>query len=206
MRWVHRYAPELEKRARRFQGYGSTSWRIDETYVKVGGRWKYLFRAVDKYGVLTDFMLLERKNTRAAHRLLSKALTTMQDWPASSITADKLRSCPEAIERLKREGKLSRNAKHRTSKYLNNIIEMDPWCSQASYSSRVPDHEVCYSNHQKLRDHAHNPTWLLPSLQAWSKDRNALRQLTVWNRRVITKCPHQGTIRLQQVNATEPHL
>ncbi len=54
MRWVHRYAPELEKRVRAFQGYGSKSWRVDETYVKVGGRWKYLFRAVDKHGVLID--------------------------------------------------------------------------------------------------------------------------------------------------------
>ena len=70
-------------------------------------------------------MLLERRNTRAAHRFLSKALTTMRDWPASSITTDKLRSYPEAIERLKREGKLSESAKHRASKYLNNIIEAD---------------------------------------------------------------------------------
>ncbi len=125
LRWIHRYAPELEKRARRFQRYGSTSWRVDETYIKVGGRWKYLFRAVDKHGALIDFMLLERRNTRAAYRFLSKALTTMRDWPASSITTDKLRSYPEAIERLKREGKLSTTAKHRTSKYLNNIIEAD---------------------------------------------------------------------------------
>lgn len=47
----------------------------------------------------------------------------MRDWPASSITTDKLRSYPEAIERLKREGKLSKSAMHRTSKYLHNIIE-----------------------------------------------------------------------------------
>lgn len=125
LRWVHCYAPELEKRVRRFQGYGSTCWRVDETYIKVGGRWKYLFRAVDKHGVLIDFMLLERRNTRAAHRFLSKALTTMWDWPASSITTDKLRSYPEAIERLKCEGRLSKSAKHRTLKYLNNIIEAD---------------------------------------------------------------------------------
>ncbi len=52
MRWVHRYAPELEKRVRSYQGYGSTSWRVDETYIKVGGKWKYLFRAADKHGVL----------------------------------------------------------------------------------------------------------------------------------------------------------
>jgi transposase-like protein len=57
MRWVHRYAPELEKRVRWYQGYRATSWRVDETYVKVGGHWKYLFRAVDKHGRLIDFML-----------------------------------------------------------------------------------------------------------------------------------------------------
>ena len=78
MRWVHRYAPELKKRGRAYQAYGSTSWRVDETYVKVGGPWKYLFRAVDKHGRLIDFMLLERRNTGAAHPFLSKAVTTMR--------------------------------------------------------------------------------------------------------------------------------
>src|SRR5271156_1999595 len=86
MRWVHRYAPELEKRVRWYQGYRATSWRVDETYVKVGGKWKYLFRAVDKNGRLIDFMLMDRRNTHAAHRFLGKALTTMRHWPPSSIT------------------------------------------------------------------------------------------------------------------------
>ncbi len=125
MRWVHRYAPELEKRVRAYQGYGSTSWRGDETYVKVGRRWKYLFRAVDKYGKLIDLMLSERRNTHAAHRFLSKAVTTMRNWPPMSITTVKLRSYPDAIERLKHNGQLSNDTRHRTSKYLNNIIEAD---------------------------------------------------------------------------------
>ena len=56
MRWVHRYPPELEKRVRLYQGYRATSWPVDETNVNVGGRWKYLFRAVDKHGRLIDFM------------------------------------------------------------------------------------------------------------------------------------------------------
>ena len=51
-RWIQRYAPELEKRVRWYQGYRSSSWRVDETYVRVGGKWKYLFRAVDKQGRL----------------------------------------------------------------------------------------------------------------------------------------------------------
>jgi transposase, IS6 family len=110
---------------RAYQRYGSQSWRVDETYVKVGGRRKYLFRAVDKFGRLIDFMLLERRTIRAAYRFLSKAAGTMRDWPPTSITTDKLPLYPEAIDRLKRDGKLAGDTKHRTSKYLNNIIEAD---------------------------------------------------------------------------------
>jgi transposase, IS6 family len=124
-RWVQRYVPEIEKRVRRYQGHCSGSWRVDETYVRVGGRWKYLFRAVDKHGQLIDFMLTDRRNTRAAYRFLHKALKTMSDYPPSSITTDKLASYPKAIRRLQREGLLSNDVVHRTSKYLNNIIEAD---------------------------------------------------------------------------------
>ena len=59
-----------EKRVRWYQGHRSSSWRVDETYVRVGGKWKYLFRAVDKHGRLIDFMLSDRRNTKAAHRFL----------------------------------------------------------------------------------------------------------------------------------------
>ena len=82
---------------------------------------------------LIDFMLLEQRNIRAAHRFLSKATSTMRDWPPTSIPTDKLPSYPEAIDRLKREGKLARDTRHRTSKYLNNIIEADHWCTQESH-------------------------------------------------------------------------
>jgi len=125
MRWVHRYAPELEKRVRCYQGYRSPAWRVDETYIKVGGRWKYLFRAVDKHGRLIDFMLTDRRNMGAAHCFLSKALTTMRNWPPSTITTDKLRSYPEVIEQLKRKERLLAYTRHQTSKHLNNIIEAD---------------------------------------------------------------------------------
>jgi transposase, IS6 family len=124
-RWVQRYAPEIERRVRRYQGFRSGSWRVDETYVRVGGRWKYLFRAIDKHGRLIDFMLSDRRNTRAAYRFLRKALKTMSDYPPSSITTDKLASYPKAIRRLQSEGLLPKEVEHRTSKYLNNIIEAD---------------------------------------------------------------------------------
>jgi transposase-like protein len=122
---VQRYAPEIERRVRQYQGFRSGSWRVDETYVRVGGRWKYLFRAVDKHGQLIDFMLLDRRNTRAAYRFLRKTLKMMGNYPPSSITTARLASYPKAIRRLQSEGLLSKDVEHRTSIYLNNIIEAD---------------------------------------------------------------------------------
>jgi transposase-like protein len=124
-RWVQRYAPEIQKRVRQYQGKRSGSWRVDETYVRVGGRWTYLFRAVDKHGRLIAFMLSDRRNTNAAYRFLPKAIKAMSTYPPFSITTEKLASYPKAILRLQNEGLLSKNVVHRTSKYLNNIIEAD---------------------------------------------------------------------------------
>jgi IS6 family transposase len=124
-RWVQRYAPEIEKRIRPYQGPRSGSWRVDETYIRVGGNWKYLFRAVDKRGRLIAFMLSDRRNTNAAYRFLRKAIKAMSTYPPSSITTDKLASYSRAILRLQNEGLLSKDVVHRTSKYLNNILEAD---------------------------------------------------------------------------------
>ena len=93
--------------------------------MKVGGKWKYLLRAVDKHGRLIDFMLRDRRNTPAGYRFLGKALTAMRPWPPSPITADQLGSHLKAVSRLQREGKMASETKHRTLKYLNNIIEAD---------------------------------------------------------------------------------
>jgi IS6 family transposase len=89
--------------------------------VRVGRRWNYLFRAVDKHGQVIDFMLPDRRNTRAAYRFLRKALKTMSDYPPETITTDKLASYPKAILRLQSEGHVA----HRTPKDLSNIIEAD---------------------------------------------------------------------------------
>jgi transposase-like protein len=124
-RRVQRYAPEIEKRIRPYQGPRSGSWRVDETYIRVGGNWKYLFRAIDKHGQLIAFMLSDRRNTNAAYRFLRKAVKAMSTYPPSSITTDKLASYPRAILRLQSEGLLSKDVKHRTSKYLNNLLEAD---------------------------------------------------------------------------------
>jgi transposase-like protein len=124
-RWVQRYAPEIEKRIRLHQEPRSGSWQADETYVRVGGAWKYLFRAVDKHGQLITSMLPDRRTTNAAYLFLRKALKTVSDYPPSSITTNKLASYPKAIRRLQGEGLLSKDVEHRTSKYLTNIIGAD---------------------------------------------------------------------------------
>jgi len=124
-RWVQRYALEIEKRIRPYQGHRSDSWRVDETYVRVGGQWRYLFRAVGKHGRLIASMLSDRRNAGAAYRFLRKALRTVSDYPPSAITTDKLASYPKPIRRLQDEGLLPNNVEHCTSKYSNNIIEAD---------------------------------------------------------------------------------
>ena len=73
-RWVQNYAPEIEKRAALALAPATGSWRVDETYVKVRGKWSYLYRAVDKLGNTIDFYLSPTRNTMAAKRFLAKAL------------------------------------------------------------------------------------------------------------------------------------
>lgn len=177
LRWVHCYAPELEKRIRWYQGYRATFWRVDETYVKVGGKWKYLFRAVDNHGRLIDFRLSDRRNARAAHRFLGRALTTMRHWPPSSITTDQLCPYPKAISRLQREGKLSGSTRHRICKYLNNIIEADHGAlKRVTRPTRgFENDEDGGRNHKGLRGDANDPPRTLPHLQAAGEGRNTLR-------------------------------
>lgn len=81
-RWVQRYAPEMEKRLRWYwkrPGF-SRSWRVDETYIKVKGKWTYLYRAVDKEGDTIDFYLSPTRNAKAAKRFLGKAVSGLKDW------------------------------------------------------------------------------------------------------------------------------
>src|SRR4051794_20066957 len=85
-RWVQCYAPEIEKRVRPYRGPRSGSWRGDETYVRVGGKWKYLFRAVDKHGRLIASILSDRRNNNVAYRFLRKAMKAMSHRPPSRPT------------------------------------------------------------------------------------------------------------------------
>jgi len=75
MRWVHQYSPEIEKKVRSYLRPTNDSWRMDETYIRVKGEWKYLYRAVDSNRNTIDFMLSAKRNKKAAKRFLKKALT-----------------------------------------------------------------------------------------------------------------------------------
>jgi DDE domain len=77
--WTQRYAPELEKRSAWYRSRVSFSWRVDETYVRVKGHWKYLYRAIDKDGATLDFFLADRRNAKSAKRFLSAALRRSRD-------------------------------------------------------------------------------------------------------------------------------
>ena len=123
-RWIQHYAPEFEKRIRWYARPSAWSLRVDKTYIKVKGQWKYLYRAVDKYGRTIDFMLAHSRDLAAAKRFFKKMLKQCKHMP-SSITTDKHSSYHTAIEELKKEGRLNERVKHRQIKYLNNILEQD---------------------------------------------------------------------------------
>ena len=74
-RWVQRYGPELEQRMQRYLKPTNKSWRVDETYIRVKGRWCYLYRAIDSAGATIDSLLSELRDADAAKRLFRKALS-----------------------------------------------------------------------------------------------------------------------------------
>jgi IS6 family transposase len=126
-RWVQKYAPEIEKRLRwQWRRPRSTSWRIDETYVKVRGKWAYLYRALDKYGNTIDFYLSPTRNTSAAKRFLAKALAGLKEWEKPKIiNTDKAPTYAAALVELKNDSVCPEDTLHRQVKYLNNVVEAD---------------------------------------------------------------------------------
>ena len=120
-RWVQRYAPEMEKRLRwQWRTPRSTSWRVDETYVKVRGQWAYLYRAVDKHGNTIDFYLSPTRNTAAAKRFLGKAMNGLKDWEKPTVTnTDKAPPYAVALAELKKEGRCPEATLHRQASPFN---------------------------------------------------------------------------------------
>jgi len=124
-RWIQAYAPELEKRIRPHLRPSDGSWRVDETYIRVKGRWTYLYRAVDSRGQTIDFLLSAKRDAAAAKRFFRKALGQPHTVNPRSITVDKNPAYPKATAEMKQDAELWRFSRLRQVKFLNNIVEQD---------------------------------------------------------------------------------
>ena len=98
---------------------------MDETYIKVKGKDRYLYRAVDSTGQTIDFLLTAKRDAGGAKRFFRKALQPSGNPPPRVVNVDKNPAYPAAVEALKAEGTLPRRVRLRQCKYLNNIIEQD---------------------------------------------------------------------------------
>jgi len=130
-RWVREYAPLLEAnfRKRHKRSVGG-SWRMDETYIRLKGKWSYLYRAVDKAGNTIDFMLSEKRDRAAAQSFLAKSLN--QSGLSHTITIDKSGANKAGINDINLQlallymfGGVFYQIDFRQVKYLNNIVEQD---------------------------------------------------------------------------------
>ena len=97
-RWAIRFLPLLEKVFRRHKRPVGESWRMDETYIKVNGQWKYLYRAVDKAGKTVDFLLTARRDKKAAMRFFEKAMRANE--VPEKVTMDKSGANKAAIDQI----------------------------------------------------------------------------------------------------------
>src|SRR5437879_7606088 len=89
-RWVQRFAPEFAGAARARQHVVGDRWHVDETYLKVGGTWRYLFRAIDQFGQVIDVFLSQRRNTEAARQFFMRAIDRTRISPAE-VSTDRCR-------------------------------------------------------------------------------------------------------------------
>jgi putative transposase len=120
-RWVIKYSPRFEEAFHRRRRPVWVSWRMDETYIRVKGEWRYLYRAVDKDGETVDFLLTENRDKEAALRFLKKAIR--RNGVPETITIDGSDANEAAIKSYNEEH--GTNIIIRQVKYLNNIVEQD---------------------------------------------------------------------------------
>ena len=120
-RWAIRFLPLIEKMARKHKHAVSGSWRMDETYIKVKGFWKYLYRAVDKHGKTVDFLLTAKRDKAAAKRFFDKAVGANGD--PDKVAMDKSGANKAAMDTINAGRAVPILV--RQVKYLNNIVEQD---------------------------------------------------------------------------------
>lgn len=123
-RWVYKFSPLIEKEFRKRKKPIGKRWRLDETYIKVKGEWRYLYRAVDKDGNTVDFLLTKRRQRMSAQSFLIKAIEN--NGKPELINIDKSGSNSSAIKVYNRRALATKSRiKIRKCKYLNNIVEQD---------------------------------------------------------------------------------
>jgi transposase-like protein len=117
-RWVLRFTPLLAEAARPYRHAVGSRWQVDETYVKVAGRWRYVFRAIDQLGQVIDVFVSAQRDGRAARRFFEHASGTTKARPMEVVT-DLVPVYPATLEELLPA------AWHRTDRYGNNRLEAD---------------------------------------------------------------------------------
>ena len=122
-RWVFKFSKEIERNMNRCKKQVTNSWRLDETYIKVAGKDRFLYRAVDKQGNTIDFLLTKRRMKGSAQKFLNKAIEN--NGKPRIINIDKSRAYTASIRTWNRRSFTSKTIKIRRVKYLNNIVEQD---------------------------------------------------------------------------------
>jgi len=117
-RWVLRFTPLLAEAARPCRHRVGDRWHVDETYVKVAGRWRYIYRAIDQFGQVIDVYVSPRRDARAARRFFERAIGTTKVKPGEVVT-DRAPTYPVVLDDLLPA------AWHRTDRYSNNRVEAD---------------------------------------------------------------------------------
>jgi transposase-like protein len=117
-RWVQRFTPLLADAARPCRHAVGTRWQVDETYVKVAGRWRYVYRAIDEFGQIIDLYVSPRRDAAAAREFFERAIATARTRPVEVVT-DRAATYPIVLDELLPA------AWHRTDRYANNRIEAD---------------------------------------------------------------------------------
>ena len=122
-RWVIRLVPLLDKAFRRHKRTTGRRWRMDETYIRIKGQWKYLYRAVDTAGQTIDFLLTAKRDAAAALRFFRKAIRHHNE--PEVVTIDKSGANTAALVTLNADKPDEETITVRQSKYLNNLVEQD---------------------------------------------------------------------------------
>ena len=117
-RWVRRFTPLLVDAARPCRHAVGNRWYVDETYLKVSGTWRYLYRAIDQFGQVVDVLLSTKRDTRAARRFFARAMADTRTEPAEVVTD----LAPAYLGVL---DELLPAAFHNVEQYANNVLEAD---------------------------------------------------------------------------------